>query len=118
MNKKKAVSKHWIQSAHIKKGALHRQLGVKAGSKIPVSTLKRAAGKGGVEGRRARLAETLKGLNHKDMAMKKMDMKKKAAKKMPVKKGAAAMMCKKCGKKHAKTAMCNHSMAMKKKGKK
>lgn len=50
--------------------------------------------------------------------MKKMDMKKKAAKKMPVKKGAAAMMCKKCGKKHAKTAMCNHSMAMKKKGKK
>ena len=54
----------WIQKAHIKKGALHRQLGVPAGKKIPAGKLQAAAAKGGVLGRRARLAETLKGLKH------------------------------------------------------
>ena len=54
---------HWIQKMHMKKGALHKELGVKQGSKIPASKLNAAAKKGGVEGRRARLAKTLKGLH-------------------------------------------------------
>lgn len=52
----------WIQSA-IKpstKGALHRQLGVPQDKKIPTKKLAAAAKKPGVEGKRARLAETLK----------------------------------------------------------
>ncbi len=53
---------HWIAGA-IKpsnKGALHRQLGVSMGKKIPEKKLDMAAKKGGVEGKRARLAKTLK----------------------------------------------------------
>ena len=59
----KKHKKNWIAKAIKKPGALHRQLGVKAGRKIPAKTLARAAGKGGKLGRRARLAETLKRLN-------------------------------------------------------
>jgi len=51
----------WIQSAIEHPGALHRELGVKKGEKIPAKKLAAAAKKPGVEGRRARLAETLKG---------------------------------------------------------
>ncbi len=57
------AKKNWIQGA-IKpsnKGALHRQLGVPAGEKIPVKKLAAAAKAPGVEGKRARLAETLSG---------------------------------------------------------
>lgn len=50
----------WIQSAHIKKGALHEQLGIPEDEKIPESMLEDAAGKGGTLGRRARLAMTFK----------------------------------------------------------
>ncbi len=57
--------KNWIAKAIKHPGALHRQLGVKQGSKIPAKTLAHAASKGGKLGRRARLAETLKGLHHK-----------------------------------------------------
>jgi hypothetical protein len=53
----------WIQKAHIKKGALHKELGVPAGKKIPGGMLKKAEHAGGKLGRRARLAETLKGLH-------------------------------------------------------
>lgn len=60
---KKVHHKNWIQKAIKHPGALHRQLGVKQGSKIPVSKIKKAASKGGVLGRRARLAETLRGLH-------------------------------------------------------
>jgi hypothetical protein len=51
---------NWIKKAIKKPGALKKELGVKKGNKIPASKLKKAAGKGGKEGKRARLAETLK----------------------------------------------------------
>lgn len=54
------MAKHWIKRAIKHPGALRRELGVKAGKKIPAGKLRAAAKKGGVEGRRARLAETLK----------------------------------------------------------
>ena len=44
----------------MKKGALHRELKVPKGKKIPAKKLAAAAKKGGKEGKRARLAETLK----------------------------------------------------------
>ena len=47
----------------MKKGALHKQLGVASGKKIPVSKLKAAEKKGGLVAKRARLAETLKKLH-------------------------------------------------------
>lgn len=50
----------WIQGAIKKPGALHKELGVPEGKKIPESKLKAAAKKPGKEGQRARLAETLK----------------------------------------------------------
>jgi hypothetical protein len=53
---------HWIQGAIKHRGALHKELGVKQGSKIPAKKLAAAAKKGGKEGQRARLAETLKKL--------------------------------------------------------
>jgi hypothetical protein len=59
-------SHKWIQNA-IKpqnRGALHKELGVPEGKKIPAKKLEKAAKKGGVEGKRARLAETLKGFHH------------------------------------------------------
>lgn len=52
--------KKWIQKAIKKPGALHKELGVPKGEKIPVKKLKAAAKKGGKLGQRARLAETLK----------------------------------------------------------
>jgi hypothetical protein len=52
----------WIQGAIKKPGALHAQLGVPQGEKIPARKLAAAAGKGGKLGQRARLAQTLKGL--------------------------------------------------------
>lgn len=57
--------KKWIQGAHIKKGALHSQLGIPQGQKIPAGTLKAAAAKGGILGKRARLAETFKKMKKK-----------------------------------------------------
>ena len=57
--------KKWIQGAIKKPGALHRQLGIPEGKKIPAGTLKAAAAKGGVLGKRARLAETMKGFKKK-----------------------------------------------------
>lgn len=53
---------NWIQKAIKKPGALHRQMGVPQGQKIPSGKLAAAAKKGGTLGRRARLAETLKHL--------------------------------------------------------
>lgn len=65
--KRKAAKKgaNWIQGAIKKPGALHRELGVKEGDKIPAKKLRTAATKGGKLGARARLAETLKGMKHK-----------------------------------------------------
>lgn len=61
---KDAKAKHgkWIQAAVKHPGALHRELGVPEGKKIPAKKLAKAAKAPGVLGRRARLAETLKGL--------------------------------------------------------
>jgi len=59
--------KHWIQGA-IKpshKGALRKELGVKKGKDIPKKKLAKAAKAGGKLGKRARLAETLRGLKKK-----------------------------------------------------
>ncbi|MCL4399713.1 hypothetical protein M1506_00340 [Patescibacteria group bacterium] len=61
----KRHEKNWIQGAIKHPGALHRELGVKEGHKIPASRLRAAAKKGGKIGKRARLAETLKGFHKK-----------------------------------------------------
>lgn len=55
----------WIQGMHMKKGALHKDLGVPQGEKIPAKKLAAAEKKGGKVGQRARLAETLKGMKKK-----------------------------------------------------
>lgn len=49
----------WIGSAIKHPGALHRELGVAEGKKIPKAKLVAAAKKGGKLGKRARLAQTL-----------------------------------------------------------
>ena len=56
-------SKTWIQKAIKKPGALHKEMGVKMGKKIPAKMLAKAATKGGKMGKRARLAMTLKKMN-------------------------------------------------------
>ena len=53
---------NWIQGAIKKPGALREELGAKSGKPIPAKKLAAAAKKPGVVGKRARLAETLKGL--------------------------------------------------------
>ncbi len=55
---------NWIAGAIKKPGALHKELGVPQGEKIPAKKLAKAAKAGGKEGKRARLAETLKGFGH------------------------------------------------------
>ena len=56
------VRKHmWISGAIKHPGALHKQLGVPEGKDIPKGKLEAAASKGGKLGRRARLAQTLRG---------------------------------------------------------
>jgi hypothetical protein len=59
------AKKNWIAGAIGKPGALHKDLGVPAGKKIPEKKLEAAANKPGVVGKRARLAETLKGFKKK-----------------------------------------------------
>ena len=54
------MAKKWIQSAIKKPGALHKQMGVPEGKKIPAGKLAKAAKAGGKLGQRARLAQTLK----------------------------------------------------------
>jgi len=55
------MGEKWIQGAIKKKGALHKELGVPEGKKIPAKKLAKAAKAPGKEGQRARLAKTLKG---------------------------------------------------------
>lgn len=53
----------WIQGMHMKKGALHKELGVPEGEKIPAKKLEKAAHrKSPLLAKRAKLAETLKKL--------------------------------------------------------
>jgi len=56
------TTKNWIAGAIKKPGSLRKSLGVKKGETIPASKLKSAAKKPGLMGKRARLAETLKGM--------------------------------------------------------
>lgn len=53
------ANKNWIKGAIKKPGALHKEMGIPKGKKIPAKKLKAAASKGGKLGKRARLAETL-----------------------------------------------------------
>jgi hypothetical protein len=55
------ATKNWIAGAIKKPGALRKELGVKEGKTIPAKKLAAAAKKPGKLGKRARLAETLKG---------------------------------------------------------
>ena len=56
------MAEKWIQKAIKKPGALHKELHVPEGKKIPAKKLAAAAKKPGKLGQRARLAETLKGM--------------------------------------------------------
>jgi hypothetical protein len=51
----------WIKDAVKHPGALHKEMGIPMGKKIPAKKLAKAAKAPGVLGKRARLAETLKG---------------------------------------------------------
>jgi len=53
------MAKKFIQKAIKHPGALHRELGVPMGKKIPAAKLRAAAKKPGKLGQRARFAETL-----------------------------------------------------------
>jgi hypothetical protein len=64
-SKRKIVAKNWIQGMKMKKGALHSQLGVPQDEKIPAGKLAEAASKGGVLGKRARLAQTFRKMKKK-----------------------------------------------------
>ncbi len=55
----------FIKEAIKKPGALHKQLGVPKGEKIPEAKLEAAAEKGGKLGQRARFAETLSKMRKK-----------------------------------------------------
>ena len=60
------AKKNWIAGAIKHKGALHKELGVKQGEKIPESKLKKAErSKNPKLRKRANLAETLKGFKKK-----------------------------------------------------
>lgn len=60
-----AEKKNWIKDAIKNPGALHKDLKVPVNKRISTAKLKDEEKKGGVEGKRARLAETLKGLKKK-----------------------------------------------------
>lgn len=57
------MAKKWIQEAIKHPGALHKEMHVPMGKKIPAKKLAKAAHAKGKLGKRARLAETLRGLH-------------------------------------------------------
>lgn len=58
------MAEKWIQKAIKKPGALRKTLGVKKGETIPMEKLRKAEkSKNPVTARRARLAETLRGMS-------------------------------------------------------
>lgn len=60
------MAKKWIQKMHMKKGALHKMLGVPTGKKIPASKMAKAAkSKSPLMRKRVALAKTLMGLGKK-----------------------------------------------------
>lgn len=62
--KPKVKKKNWIAGAIKHPGALHKEMGIAQGKKIPAGRLAKAAKAGGKLGQRARLAETLKKMHH------------------------------------------------------
>lgn len=64
------MAKKFIKSAIRHPGALHRDLGVPKGEKIPPGRIAAAAKKGGTLGRRARFAQTLGELRKKKSRMR------------------------------------------------
>jgi hypothetical protein len=58
------MGKNFIKGAIKHPGALHKELGVPQGQKIPAKKMASAASKGGLLGKRARFAEELKGFAH------------------------------------------------------
>ncbi len=60
-----AKDKKFIQKAIKHPGALHEDLGIPQGEKIPEETLREAAKQPGKVGQRARFAETLKHMNER-----------------------------------------------------
>ena len=67
-----AKKRYWVKEAFSKnKGALHHELGIPQGKKIPASKLNKAAKKGGVTGKRARLAKIAKSFKHKGSKKKR-----------------------------------------------
>jgi hypothetical protein len=57
------MSNNWIQGAIKRPGALHRELGVPQGEKIPMKKLNAAEEKGGRLAKQAALAKTLRKFN-------------------------------------------------------
>ena len=57
------MAEKWIQKAIKHPGALKKELHVPEDKKIPAKKLSAAAKKSGVEGKRARLAKTLRGFD-------------------------------------------------------
>jgi len=55
------AKKNWIQGAIKHPGALHEEMGIPKGQKIPLKKLNKAAKAEGKLGQRARLAKTLRG---------------------------------------------------------
>lgn len=54
------MAEKWIQGAIKHPGALHKDLGVAQGKKIPLKKIEKAAGGSGKTAKRARLAITLR----------------------------------------------------------
>ena len=59
------MAKNWIAGAIKKPGALHRDLGIPEGEKIPLALIKKAAKRKDKVGERARLALPLRGFHSK-----------------------------------------------------
>ena len=59
------AKKKWIASAIKHKGALHAEMGIPQGKKIPQGKLNKAAQSKGIMGKRARLAQTLGKMNRR-----------------------------------------------------
>jgi hypothetical protein len=78
------MAEKWIAGAIKHPGALHKELGVPEGKKIPEKKIKAAEHSGNpTEEKRARLAETLKGFHHdgggKHAAGRKSEEKREGA---------------------------------------
>lgn len=59
------MAEKWIGKMDMKKGALHKELKVPMGKKIPAKKLEKASKEGGKLAKRANLAKTLKSFHRK-----------------------------------------------------